>query len=80
MLDRNKIRKMRFITDSKKVEEMTKKELIELVEIITDGFIEVYNDNITLSNIIHDLCAPLYEISFTATHAISILKSKESEE
>lgn len=80
MLDRNKIRKMRYVIDSKKVEEMTKKELIELIEIITDGFIEVYNDNIILSRTLHDLWTPLYEISFTATQVISKLKSCESEE
>lgn len=59
---------------------MTKKELIELVEIIIDGFIELYNDNVTLSNILHELWTPLYEISFTVAKAMSILKSRESEE
>lgn len=80
MINKKQIMKMIKNTDSKSVEEMTKKELIELVEIITDAFIEVYNDNITLSDILHDLWTPLYEISFTVTEAISILKSKEESE
>lgn len=80
MIDRKKILNLVNLTYSKGVEEMTKKELIQLIEVLTDGFMEVFNDNITLSNILHDLWTPLYEISFTATQAISILKSRESEE
>lgn len=80
MLNKKQIIKMINIIDNKSVKEMTKKELIELVEIISDGFIEVYNDNITLSNILADLRTPLYELSFSVAKAMSILKSRESEE
>lgn len=79
MFDREKILKLVLLTQSKDVEEMTKKELIHLTEVLTDGFIDVYNDNVALANTLHDLWTPLYEISFTAAQAISKLKSCESE-
>lgn len=80
MIDRKKILNLVNLTYSKDVEEMTKKEMIQLVEVLIEGFIDVYNDNVTLSDTLHDLWTPLYEISFTATQAISKLKSCESEE
>lgn len=75
MLDRNKIKKMANILDNKDVEEMTKKELIELVETLTDGFIVVYNDNVTLSQILHNLRGSLDDIDYNISQLIDDIDS-----
>jgi hypothetical protein len=80
MIDKNKLRKVICATESKKLEEMTKKELVELVEVITDGFIETFNDNVVLSSMLKDLQKQIDEIKFTILKCNSIFKFRESEE
>lgn len=66
---------MRYMTESKEVEEMTKKELIELVDIITIGFIEVYNDNIILAQTIDSVRHSLDDIDYDISQLINDIDS-----
>lgn len=79
MLDRNRIIEIKRIMDEKEVDEMTKQELIELLDIVTDVLIEVYNDNIILAKTLHNIRTPLNEINLLSMDVMSTLKSCKKE-